>query len=267
VSIRRGKRSGMWDGREAVAKYYDLAPHHPDDIPFYIARVLRQDARVLELGCGTGRVSIPLAQHCALLHGIDHSESMLAACRGKVQRAGIKPDRAQFSHGDISDFDLGEKFDLIIAPFRVIQNLETDDQLQGLFECVRRHLSPSGRCVLNVFRPSRDRDGMKAEWASPDEQLAWEVEMGDGRLACYDHRVRVTDNPLVLHPRLIYRRFVGEVVVDEAVLEITMRCFYPEEFLRRIRAAGFAVTDSWGGYAGERYGDGTELVAEFTLDT
>ena len=257
----------MWDGREAVARYYDLAPHHPDDVPFYIDRIPTPDARVLELGCGTGRVSVPLAEHCAFLQGIDHSESMLAACRRKLKEAGLGAARVQVAHEDITDFDLGEQFDLIIAPFRVVQNLETDAQLQGLFDCIGRHLAPSGRCVLNAFRPSRDPEMMKATWTSSEEDLAWEVETEDGKVACYDHRVRVTENPLVVHPRLIYRRFVDDALADEAVLSIAMRCFYPDEFIERIRVAGFAVTGTWGGYAGERYGDGSELVAEFTMDT
>ena len=157
----------MWDGREAVARYYDLAPHHPNDVPFYIDRIRTPDARVLELGCGTGRVSVPLAGHCAFLHGIDNSESMLAAFRMKLKEAGLGPPRVEVSHEDVADFDLGAEFDLIIAPFRVVQNLETDAQLQGLFHCIRRHLAPFGRCVLNVFRPSRDPEAMKATGPRP----------------------------------------------------------------------------------------------------
>lgn len=250
-----------------VAQYYDLAPHHPDDVPFYLERLHSDDSRVLELGCGTGRVSLPLARACSHLHGVDHSESMLAVCREKVQAAELDAARVTLSHADISDFDLGDRFDLIIAPFRVIQNLETEAQLAGLLSCVRRHLTPSGRCVLNVFLPSKERAEMVATWASPEERLAWDVETPGGRVVCYDHHVCVTENPLVVHPRLIYRHFVGEDLVDEAVLEIAMRCFYPDEFVERIESAGFSVTNTWGGYAGELYGEGSELVVEFTLDT
>ena len=50
------------DIREGPASFYDLSPNHPNDIPFYVERIPFAEARVLELGCGTGRVSVPLAQ-------------------------------------------------------------------------------------------------------------------------------------------------------------------------------------------------------------
>lgn len=253
------------DVRHSVAKYYDLAPHHPDDVPFYLARV-REESRVLELGCGTGRVCIPLARRCAALHGVDHSDSMLEICRTSVARDGIERGRIKLSKADISDFDIGDTFDLIIAPFRVIQNLETEDQLQGLFGSIRRHLAPSGRCIVNAFRPNRPRQEMVSSWASPTERLAWEVETDEGIVRCYDRRLRVTTDPLVLHPELVYRRFRGDHLVDEAVLRIAMRCFYPEELLEKVESAGFAVTNTWGGYRGEAYGEGSELVVEFAMD-
>jgi hypothetical protein len=68
---------------------------------------------------------------------------------------------------------------------------------------------------------------------------------------------------LVLYPELIYRRYQGKKLVDEAVLKIAMRCYYPEEFVQLIVRYGFRVLNRWGGYAGEPYGKGPELVVQF----
>lgn len=236
----------MSDYRDGVAEYYDLAPHHPNDVPFYIAKVPSPGARILELGCGTGRVSLPLAEHCSFLQGVDHSASMLAVFESKLEASGLSEGRIRISAADISAFDLSERFDLIIAPFRVIQNLETDARLEGLFRCIARHLGASGRCILNVFHPNRGRDQMVESWASSKDSLAWEVATENGKVVCYDRRVSVQASPLVVYPQLVYRRFIGDDLVDEAVLDIAMRCFYPEEFLTRIDEAGFIVTASWG---------------------
>ena len=54
-------------------------------------------------------------------------------------------------------------------------------------------------------------------------------------------------------------------MLEEVVLPIPMRCFYPDEFLDLIRSASFTITGSWGGYAGEPYGQGKELVVEFAV--
>jgi SAM-dependent methyltransferase len=253
------------DLRTDAARYYDLSPNRPGDVAFYLERLPGPSARVLELGCGTGRVSIPLAQRCGYLHGLDLSEAMLDLCRKKIAAAGLGRERIIVEQADITDYDLDATFDLIIAPFRVIQNLETDAQLAGLFQCIRAHLAPEGRCILNVFHPNRPRGELLSTWTSDKENLAWEVEHNGKRKTCHDARRRLVEDPLVLYPELIYRTYEGDQLVDETVLPIPMRCFYPDEFLELIRSAGYTVTGSWGGYAGESYGEGGELVVEFTI--
>ena len=251
------------DLRAEAARYYDLNPNMLVDVPFYIDRLPKPDARVLELGCGTGRVSLPLAAECGFLHGLDRSEAMLHLCREKIANGRLGPDRIAVEHADITDYDLGSQFDLIIAPYRVMQNLETDEQLDGLLRCIRGHLSPEGRCILNVFHPFKPRDELLRTWVTEEEELAWEVERDGERMTCHDVRRRLVENPLVLYPELIYRRWRGEEMLEEAVLPIPMRCFYPDEFLDLIRSADFTITGSWGGYAGEPYGRGRQLVIEF----
>jgi SAM-dependent methyltransferase len=253
------------DIREGPARFYDLSPHHPEDVPFYLGRLPSQQARVLELGCGTGRVTIPVAQKCAFLHGIDLSEAMLRICREKLRAAGLGEDRVVVEASDITGFELDEKFDFIIAPFRVMQNLETDAQLSGMFQCIRRHLEEDGRCILNVFHPNRSSEALRTEWVSDRENLAWQVEDGEERVACYDVRRRVIHDPLILYPDLVYRRYVGVDLVEEVVLTIPMRCFYPDEFLAVIEAEGGRIRGMWGGYSGEDYGTGNELVVEFSM--
>ena len=68
------------DMRAEAAKYYDVNPTIPDDLAFYRACLPSSDATVLELGCGTGRVLLPLATMCGFVHGIDQSQAMLARC-------------------------------------------------------------------------------------------------------------------------------------------------------------------------------------------
>ena len=131
------------DIRAEAAKYYDVNPSIPEDMAFYKARLPSSSASVLELGCGTGRVLLPLAAMCGFIHGIDRSPAMLARCLQKVQAAAIPPTKARVELGDIIHFALGRAFDLIIAPYRVFQLLETDAQVHGLFQCVRTHLALS----------------------------------------------------------------------------------------------------------------------------
>ena len=68
---------------------------------------------------------------------------------------------------------------------------------------------------------------------------------------------------LVLYPELIYRLYEGDVLKEEAVLKLVMRCYYPAEFESLITSHGFRIVNRWGGYQGETYGAGPELVIQF----
>jgi hypothetical protein len=92
-----------------------------------------------------------------------------------VQAAAIPLTKARVELGDITQFALGRAFDLIIAPYRVFQLLETEAQVDGLFQCVRAHLAPRGTCILNVFHPQGGFEGVQQEWERATEKGRWEV--------------------------------------------------------------------------------------------
>ncbi len=255
------------DHRAPTARYYDEQPFPYDkqDSVFYRERLPGPGARVLELGCGTGRVLVPLAAHCGYVHGVDHSEAMLEVCGEKLAATGLPAERVRLSAGDICQLDLGEQFDLITAPYRVFQNLETDTQVAGFFDTAREHLAPGGRAILNAFNPNGPPDDLRARWLTRSaDELLWEKPFGAGRLRHFERIAGVNPGKLIVYPVLTYRYYEGEQLVDTAVLEIAMRAYYPAEFTQLILDHGFQVRGRWGGYAGETYGAGGELVVEFS---
>jgi len=251
------------DVRETVAQFYDSNGGFPNDLPFYLTFVEDRHTTVLELGCGTGRVLSVLAQIAEEIHGVDSSPSMLEICKRKLKVTPAPKGRVSLHAADITSFDLGRTFDLIIAPFRVIQNLESDSMLHGLFDSIRRHLSKSGSCILNVFRPNAPADELRRTWVSPTEHFEWEVPFKDGILRRSCRNSRITAQPLVLYPDLIHQYIKDGVIQEEGTLSIAMRCFYPDEFLQLIEAEGFTILGKWGGYAQEAYGSGPEIVVQF----
>ncbi|MHB0935995.1 MAG: class I SAM-dependent DNA methyltransferase [Armatimonadota bacterium] len=256
----------MPDKGDATAEYYDLQAMRFDDVPFYLQQLPSPQARVLELGCGTGRVLIPLAAHCRQIVGVDLSEAMLAQCREKLWTADLPEGKARVLLDDIADLDLGETFDYIIAPFRVMQLLITDAALDGLFRTIGRHLAPGGTCILNAFRPFLPRERMLKEWASDKEVLDYAAMVNGGRITRHHACRRLQADPLVTFPEFIFRRYDGDRLVEETVEPLALRCFYAEEFTALIEDHGFLVTACWGGYSGEDYGEGPELVAAFTQE-
>jgi SAM-dependent methyltransferase len=249
--------------RAEAAQYYDVNPTIPDDLAFYTARLPSAAASVLELGCGTCRVLVPLAGSCGFIHGIDRSPAMLACCLQKLQAAGVPPTRARAELGDITHFSLGRRFDLIIAPYRVFQLLETETHIDGLCKCVRAHLTSGGTCILNVFHPQGGFERERQAWGTVTEVCRWEATVNGGRLRCDERRAHLDPARRILYPELVYRHFVGNTWIEDVALKIPRRCYAPDEFERVIREHGFQIVQHWGGYAGERYGEGPELVVQF----
>lgn len=257
------------DIRAEAAKYYDQQPDPfgGRDIEFYRSRV-GPTTRVLELGCGTGRVLVPLVAHCAFIHGVDLSEGMIALCRAKLMEQHVPLERARADVADLCTLRLNQPFDFITAPFRVFQNLETDGQVDGFFETVRAHLAPGGRCVLNAFRPFGDEAEVRRRWAAMSaDNLRWEHPLGAGVLRSCDRIRAVHPTRFTAYPRLTYRYFEGETLKDEATLDISMNAYAPVDFERLVTARGFVVVGKWGGYSDEVYGEGPELVIEFASVT
>jgi SAM-dependent methyltransferase len=256
------------DYRVNAMGYYDkFATPPPGDVEFYRSQVMA-DTRVLELGCGTGRVLVPLAGSAGYIHGLDHSPSMLEVCRQKLGQAGVDGKKARVEVADITDFDLTAQmpvFDLITAPYRVMQNLETDEQLAGLMACIGKHLAPGGMAILNTFFPRRNPEELKAFWDSRNGcEPGWSVVDGEDTVTVTDICTHHRDNPMIVYPKIIYHRHdASGRQIDEATLQIPMRVWYPEELLRLIESRGFVVTDRKGGYEGEAWGEGPELVVVF----
>jgi hypothetical protein len=115
---------------------------------------------------------------------------------------------------------------------------------------------------LNVFHPQGGFERLRQEWEQVPEVRVWEATVDGVRLRCDERRARFDPATHILYPELIYRRAVGDTWVEEAVLQIPRRCYTPEAFEEVMRAHDFQIIQRWGGYAGERYGEGPELIVQ-----
>lgn len=105
--------------------------------------------KVLDLACGTGRLTIPLAQRGLQVTGIEISEPMLK--RAQEKAAGLK---IKWLLGDITHFDFDHKFDLITLAGNSFQALLTPDDQLNLFRCVKARLKPTGLFIFDTRNPS-----------------------------------------------------------------------------------------------------------------
>ena len=152
-----GAAAMPYDSVPDLGALYDAVPAYGTrgDVAFYAEEARQAGGRVLELGCGTGRVLLAMARAGARVTGIDASDAMLRRCRTTIARedAALQA-RTEVHRGDARDFSLTHRFRLVVAPFRIFQHLtEIDDQLRCL-AAISRHLEPGGRLIFDVFNPN-----------------------------------------------------------------------------------------------------------------
>jgi SAM-dependent methyltransferase len=112
---------------------------------------------ILELGCGTGRAAIPLAEAGFVVHGFDASSAMLSVARAKQQRLSPSVARRLFlTEGDMREFEIATRFGGVYSTFRSFQHLLSPEDQEGCLRCIHRHLRTDGILVLNLFEPRYD---------------------------------------------------------------------------------------------------------------
>jgi SAM-dependent methyltransferase len=135
-----------------LAQLYD-AFSFDADVPFYLELAAQQGGRVLELACGSGRLTVPLANAGNSVVGIDVSPHMLALARAKLE---THPS-VTLIQSDMRAFNIGGPFDLAIIAVKSFAYLtETEDQLQALL-CVKKHLRQGGVLAIDLLHA-------KPEW-------------------------------------------------------------------------------------------------------
>jgi len=192
---------------------------------------------VLELGIGTGRIAIPLAERGVQVHGIDLSEAMVARLQAKPGG-----DRIPVAIGDFATTKLEATFTLAYLVYNTIQNLTTQDAQVSCFQNVAAHLEPGGRFVIEVGLPDLKGERLRI------------FDFGERHIGIDEYDV--AEQGLVSHH---YARG------DDGTFDYSsgpFRYVWPSELDLMARIAGLRPSERYSGWNGEPFtNDSTKLVA------
>lgn len=252
----------MADYYTGFAEFYDVQLESTggrDDLDFYAGLASRAGGPVLELGCGTGRVTEAMLRAGARVTGLDLCPDMLSRARERLSSLpSPAASRAELVAGDMTDFDLGRRFNLVVMPFRPFQHLATPDLQAACLACARRHLVPEGTFVLDIFDPDLDilTDRGRASEFGDDPPM----ELPGGRKLTVRYRTASVDRTAqVCHCEMIYLVHHPDRPAEKLVQSFIMRWTYRWEAEYLLALSGFRVREVFGGYRGEPVGAG-ELV-------
>ena len=247
------------DSYSLAAKHYDAAysvKEYLVDRDFYLYLAGEYGGPVLELGCGTGRITLPFARQGLDVTGIDASRAMLEVLRAKLadEPAAVKR-RVRVVEGDFRTLCLSYQYPLVVIPFRPMQHMyTTEDQLAAL-KNARRHLADGGVLAFDVFNPRFDKllsgDGQE------HLELEWHTEDETGRTI---RRYFVKDGfdpvNLVFTGTFIFRLCEGDQVLSEEVEPIKMSVYTYPHLKALFCAAGLESVVEFGSFDRKPIGSG-----------
>ncbi len=220
--------------------HYDLINSDiTDDILFYSKQAWIYGSPVLEIACGTGRITIPMANNGFEITGIDISQPMLDHAK---QKSSCLENEPVFLKEDCRDFNLNKQFNLIYFPFNSITHLHDLSDIEDCFTCIKKHLTKEGRFILSVFNPSlkvliRPQDKLYPvmEYKNPD---------GPGKITIkesnkYDNATQI--NHILWH-------FFSNSKKPDQIVPLNMRMFFPEELDALLKYNGFEIKNKYGSF-------------------
>lgn len=230
------------------ANIYDGLNTFLSDLQFYKKWLPEnKDAKILELCCGTGRLTLPIAKKGYRICGIDYTPSMLSRAKAKAAEAGLK---IQFIEADIRTFTLQEQFDLIFIPFNSIHHLYKNEDLFKTLQGVKKHLKEGGLFLLDCFNP----DIRYIVESEKEQKIVAEYVTNDGRNVLIKQTMRYENTTQI--NRIEWHYFInGEF---HSIQNLDMRLFFPKELDTYLEWAGFNIIHKFGDFEEEAFDDNSE---------
>jgi SAM-dependent methyltransferase len=218
---------------ERIAEVYDEQHGHLDASGVELLAELARGGRALELGVGTGRLALPLAERGVEVHGIDASPAMVERLRAKPGGGGVK-----VTVGDFADVSVEGEFALVYVVFNTFFVLLTQDEQVRCFRNVAARLTPDGLFLVEAF--------------VPDLSLYYHGHMFRAASVKADS---LTLNVATLDP--VAQTATGQqVVITERgvrLYPVRLRFAWPSELDLMARLAGLRLRDRWGGWRREPF--------------
>ena len=230
------------------ANIYDGMNTNLTDLQFYKRWLPKsKNARILELCCGTGRLTLPIAKDGYDISGVDYTSSMLDQAKIKASEAGIE---VRFIEADIRVLNLREKYDFIFIPFNSIHHLYENEDLFKAFSVVKNHLKEGGLFLLDCFNPNIQ---YIVEGEKEQREIAT-YTTDDGRKILIKQTMQYENKTQI--NRIKWHYFInGEF---DSVQDLDMRMFFPQELDSYLKCFGFTIVHKFGNFDEKTFSDNSE---------
>jgi SAM-dependent methyltransferase len=230
---------------DPFARFYDLFyGEWEDDLHMYRDFALAADGPILEIGCGTGRVLVPLALDGYHITGIELSEAMLARARAKADTAQVS-GRITLIQGDMRDFEIPAVFALAFIPINTFMHCYDTSQQLSCLRSIHRHLYPGGKLIVDIFHPD-PQTLLESDGRLVSEGTDLDPETGHTVHRFYSRRLDLADQSQ--HITFILDETGSIGAVSRTLFSFRMRYVHRYEMELLLHAAGFRLEAVYGSY-------------------
>lgn len=228
---------------EKIAHLYDSYCRVTEDLPFFLQECSKRDGSVLELMCGTGRISVPLLEAGVNVTCVDASPAMLAILKQKLVARGLNAPVVQ---ADVSCLNLSTPFDLVLLPFQSFHELHSPAEQRQALQEIARSLTPNGRFICTLHNPKvrLQSVGQGASRYGPFPR----VDGKEGSVSLSVDLNYAPDTGLVSGWQTICELDAADRQVAEHRLPVQFSLMELEQFRDLIQSVGFQIEEVFGSY-------------------
>ena len=248
-----------------LPKLYDLEhAEFLDDIPLYVNFAEAVGDPILDLGCGTGRITLPLARAGWRVTGLDRSVAMLDVARSRVAGEALTAD-VEFIEADYGQPDLGRSayYGLVIIGLNGLMHLPTLDAQRSCLLAAHNALDPRGQLIIDVVNPTPDTLGSFERGVI--HEGAW--TMSDGRQVDKFSARKISPTSQTIDTHLWYDIVDPDGDIRRTTSSFTLRYVHRAELELMLELAGFVECQFYGSYDLDPFDDSSErliVTAEVT---
>lgn len=229
----------------ADAINYDMEDTSDTGIAFYSALTQEAGASVLEIACGTGRVTIPIAKLGFATTGLDIVPGMLNQARRKSRGLPVR-----WIEDDARTFDLHEQFHLIFLTGNAFQAFVTNAEQEALLGRVHAHLHDDGLFAFETRNPllsnTKTRDGLFVTLETHEEEEAWPCFINVNGQEVRVSRTRVYDHVAQIVHLTSYKRWHEDGQAHTRIARTALRYTFPQELAALLHYNGFSIERQYG---------------------
>ena len=246
---------------DIIAHYYDIT--HAEltvDIPFILDLADQTSGNILELGCGSGRLLLPLAQAGHTITGVDNSAAMLTRARVRLdEESEVVQNRVTLIEADMTEFEIsprksGGHYTLIIIPYNTFLHLNPQ-QAKAALKQILKHLAPNGQLFIDLINPFAIAE------TADNEEFSFEGEYNDPESG--NHLLQFASNRLDTETQTLHIKWAYDSAkpdgsrAERTIVKSSYYYRYPHQLTLLLEQTGFKIIAVYGDYNYSPFSEGS----------